>query len=107
MLSNKDLEKIEKIISTNFSATDFRITVIEEGNKTVRPDIQFTQVNEKLDNVKPFEIDAATEFIWALAAVIGCFSMVLIPSFTIYFAARAKEKKVELALDEAKQKLEE
>ena len=103
----KALEKIEKIISTNFSATDFRITVIEEGNKTVRPDIQFTQVNEKLDNVKPFEIDAATEFVWALAAVIGCFSMVLIPSFTIYFAARAKEKKVELALDEAKQKLEE
>ena len=53
-----------------------------------------------------FEVDAATEFMWALAAVIGCFSMVLVPSFTIYFAARAKEKKLELKLEQAKIDLE-
>ena len=52
-------------------------------------------MNEAFASVEIFEIDAATEFLWALAAVVGCFSMVLIPSFTVYFAARAKERKNE------------
>ena len=49
-----------------------------------------------------FSVDAGTEFLWALAAVVGCFSMVLIPSFTVYFAARAKEKRDEAKLELAK-----
>ena len=57
-------------------------------------------------DIEKFEVDAATEFMWALAAVIGCFSMVLVPSFTVYFAARAKQKKLELKLEEAKDALE-
>ena len=52
-------------------------------------------VNEAFSSIEIFEIDAATEFLWALAAVVGCFSMVLIPSFTVYFAARAKERRNE------------
>jgi len=74
------------------------IESIEEKN--------WDNLNEELGDVKQFEIDAATEFMWALAAVIGCFSMVLVPSFTIYFAARAKEKKLELKLEQAKIDLE-
>jgi hypothetical protein len=65
-----------------------------------------TQVNEELSNIEKFEIDAATELMWALAAVIGCFSMVLVPSFTIYFAARAKQKKLEVRLEAAKVELD-
>ena len=52
-------------------------------------------MNEAFSSIEIFEIDAATEFLWALAAVVGCFSMVLIPSFTVYFAARAKERRNE------------
>ncbi|MAV77733.1 MAG: hypothetical protein CMA15_02470 [Euryarchaeota archaeon] len=51
-------------------------------------------------------MDAATEFLWALAAVVGCFSMVLIPSLTVYFAARAKEKRDEAKLELAKSEVE-
>jgi hypothetical protein len=59
-------------------------------------------VNEEFASLEPFSVDAATEFLWALAAVVGCFSMVLIPSFTVYFAANAKEKRdaVRLAASE-------
>ena len=66
-----------------------------------------TQVNEELSEINQFEVDAATEFMWALAAVIGCFSMVLVPSFTVYFAARAKQRKLDLKLEAAKGALEE
>ena len=71
------------------------------------PVVELKQVNEELSDVSQFEVDAATEFMWALAAVIGCFSMVLVPSFTVYFAARAKQKNVELKLEAAKAALEE
>ena len=98
---NDATEKAAKIISTKFEPTSVRITVIEDGNRDVSPTISLTQVNEELGEVKQFEIDAATEFIWALAAVIGCFGMILVPSFTIYFAARAKQRKLELELESA------
>jgi hypothetical protein len=58
-------------------------------------------VNEEYDSIKVFSVDAATEFVWALAAVVGCFSMVLIPSFTVYFAAKAKEKKDQVKLQDS------
>ena len=71
------------------------IQITEPGNKSVQPQVNVITVNEAYANVEVFKIDAATEFLWALAAVVGCFSMVLIPSFTVYFAARAKERKNE------------
>jgi len=58
-------------------------------------------VNEEFGSIEVFSVDAATEFLWALAAVVGCFSMVLIPSFTVYFAARAKERKDQLKLEQS------
>tara|TARA_B100000767_G_scaffold173280_1_gene162158 strand:- start:87 stop:917 length:831 start_codon:yes stop_codon:yes gene_type:complete len=99
-------EKASGILETLFEPSSVRITVIENGNRDVNPSIKLTQVNEELSNIEKFEVDAATEFMWALAAVIGCFSMVLVPSFTVYFAARAKQKKVELKLEAAKDALE-
>ena len=86
------MEKSDEILSTNFTQTSVRITVIEQGNRDVAPTVTLTQVNEELDGVEQFEIDAATEFMWALAAVIGCFGMILVPSFTVYWAAQAKRK---------------
>ena len=104
---NDATEKAADIIYTKFEPTSVRITVIEDGNRDVSPTISLTQVNEELGEVKQFEIDAATEFIWALAAVIGCFGMILVPSFTIYFAARAKQRKLELELESAQISVEE
>ena len=71
------------------------IQIKEPGDKSVQPDIVIHTVNEEFSSIEVYSIDAATEFLWALAAVVGCFSMVLIPSFTVYFAARAKDKKRE------------
>ncbi len=71
------------------------IEIKEPGDKSVQPVIVIHTVNEEFSSIEVYSIDAATEFLWALAAVVGCFSMVLIPSFTVYFAARAKDKKRE------------
>ncbi len=65
--------------------------VVEQGNRSTSPGIEFTAVNEELVNVEQFSVDAVTEFAWAMAAVIGCFTMVLVPSFTVFFAARARD----------------
>ena len=100
-------EKSSQIMRNEFNSSLVRITVEEDGNRTVSPTINLAQVNEELTSVERFEVDTATEFLWALAAVIGCFSMVLVPSFTVYFAARAKQKKLELKLESAKLNLEE
>ena len=62
-------------------------------------------MNEELSSVKQFKVDAVTEFGWAVAAVVGCFSMVLIPSLTVYFAARAKEARNAVKLEEVQSKL--
>jgi hypothetical protein len=104
---NEAEEKASDIITTNFQPSTVRVTVVEQGDRDSSPSITLTQVNEELTSVEQFEVDAATEFMWALAAVIGCFSMVLVPSFTVYFAARAKQKKLELKLESAKEALEE
>ncbi len=71
------------------------IEIKEPGDKSVQPVIVIHTVNEGFSSIEVYSIDAATEFLWAFAAVVGCFSMVLIPSFTVYFAARAKDKKRE------------
>ena len=82
-------------VNYTHSPSQIVIQITEPGNKSVQPKVNVYTVNEAFASVEIFEIDAATEFLWALAAVVGCFSMVLIPSFTVYFAARAKERKNE------------
>lgn len=79
------------------------VEIIEAGNKSTAPSVSLVTVNEDFADISVFSVDAGTEFLWAVAAVVGCFSMILIPSFTVYFAARAKERKNELKLQKAEQ----
>ena len=83
------------------------VEITEKGNKSTSPDVILTTVNEDFQEIEVFSVDAGTEFLWAVAAVVGCFSMILIPSFTVYFAARAKERKNELKLEQAEQQVDE
>ncbi len=91
-------EIAREIIEYKHTPSIIIVEIVEQGNRSTSPNVVLTTVNEDFGSIEVFSIDAGTEFLWALAAVIGCFSMVLIPSFTIYFAARAKEKKNELEL---------
>lgn len=100
-------EKSRQEIEYEHLPSIIRIDIIEKGNKTTSPSILLTTVNEEFASVEVFSVDAATEFLWALAAVVGCFSMVLIPSFTVYFAARAKEKKDEVRLQQNEAEIQE
>ena len=79
------------------------VEIIEAGNKSTAPSVSLVTVNEDFADISVFSVDAGTEFLWAVAAVVGCFSTILIPSFTVYFAARAKERKNELKLQKAEQ----
>jgi hypothetical protein len=93
--------KSREMIAYTHSPSIVRVEIIEAGNRSTQPGITAHTVNEAFAHVEVFTVDAATEFLWALAAVVGCFSMVLIPSFTVYFAARAKEKRDEAKLKQA------
>lgn len=99
-------QKSRDAIEYTHSPSILRIEIVEEGNRTTQPSISAETVNEAFSSVSVFSVDAATEFLWALAAVVGCFSMVLIPSLTVYFAARAKEKRDEAKLELAKSEVE-
>ena len=94
--------KARAAIEYTHSPSILRIEIVENGNRTTEPSISAETVNEEFASIAVFSVDATTEFLWALAAVVGCFSMVLIPSFTVYFAARAKEKRDEAKLELAK-----
>jgi len=98
--------KARAAIEYTHSPSILRIEIVESGNRTTEPSISAETVNEEFASIAVFSVDATTEFLWALAAVVGCFSMVLIPSFTVYFAARAKEKKDEAKLELAKNEVE-
>ena len=99
-------EKARAAIAYVHSPSILRIEIVEEGNRSTEPSIYAETVNEAFGSVEVFSVDAGTEFLWALAAVVGCFSMVLIPSFTVYFAARAKEKRDEAKLEHAKAEID-
>ena len=100
-------DKARKIVEYFHSPTIIIVDVIEEGDRSTAPSIVLETVNEDFDDIAVFSVDAGTEFLWAVAAVVGCFSMILIPSFTVYFAARAKERKNELKLQKAEQEVDE
>lgn len=91
--------KARELIEYNHVPSTIRVEIVEVGDRLTSPDISLVTVNEEFGSIAVFSVDAGTEFLWALAAVIGCFSMVLIPSFTVYFAAKAKEKKDRVKLE--------
>ena len=94
-------EKARENIEYEHSPSIIRIEITENGNRQTSPTIFLTTVNEDFSDIEVFSIDAGTEFLWALAAVIGCFAIILIPSFGLYFASRAKERQHELKLKQA------
>ena len=98
--------KAEKAIEYEHSPSLLRVEIIEQGNRTTAPAMTITTVNEEFATIEPFSVDAATEFLWALAAVAGCFSMVLVPSFTVYWAANAKEKRDAVKLKQSEEDIE-
>ena len=51
--------------------------------------------SHELELVEPFKINPVTEMLWTISALIGCFSIALVIPLTIYFAARAKERREE------------
>jgi len=97
--------KAQDAVNHTFGATQVKIVIVEDGNRTIQPSFILSIVNEELNTIEQFEVDAATEFLWALAAVIGCFSIVLVPSLTVYIAARAKDKRNQVKLEMAKASL--
>ena len=97
--------KAKSLIEYEHSPSMIRVEIIEQGERQTSPEIRVVTVNEEFDSIAVFSVDAATEFLWALAAVVGCFSMVLIPSFTVYFAAKAKEKKDQVKLQESEEQV--
>ena len=99
--------KARDLIEYQHSPSVLRVEIIEEGNRMTSPEIMLVTVNEEFESIAVFSVDAATEFVWALAAVVGCFSMVLIPSFTVYFAAKAKEKKDQVKLQDSENQVKE
>lgn len=98
-------DKAREIIQHLHTPSVIIVEVTEKGNKSTSPDIVLITVNEDFNDIEVFSVDTATEFLWAVAAVVGCFSMILIPSFTVYFAARAKERKNELKLEAEEEKV--
>ena len=100
-------EKSRALIAYEHFPALLRIEIVEQGNRTTNPNIEVETVNEAFATVDVFSVDTATEFLWALAAVVGCFAMVLVPSFTVYFAARAKEKRAEAKLVSDEQSVQE
>jgi len=98
-------QKAQDLVNHTFGASQMKVVIVEQGNRTLTPSLSLTIVNEELTTVNQFEVEAATEFLWALAAVIGCFSIVLVPSLTVYIAARAKDKRNQVKLEMAKASL--
>ena len=97
--------KAREMIEYEHTPSSLRVEITETGDRVTTPEIVLITVNEEFDSIAVFSVDAATEFLWALAAVVGCFSMVLIPSFTVYFAAKAKENKDRLKLEQSEEQV--
>ncbi len=95
----KSLSRAEKSARENIAYEHadnvWQIAVRLPGNHSDMPMIDITMVNEEFSGVKRFTIDPATELVWATFSVIGCFAVLLVPSFGIYFAAQAKERRAE------------
>lgn len=90
-----------EIVDNRHGSAVLRITIIEPGNRSTAPALSIEMVNEALDEVQPFTVDVASEFIWALTAVFACFAIVLLPAFAIYAVSRRREQANEARLAEA------
>ena len=93
--SISDAEIIARENIDNVHLSDQWQIILElEGNNTEdSPLISVSYVNEEFSSIEQFGLDTATEMLWSLAALFGCFAMLLVPALSVYFAAMYKEKK--------------
>lgn len=90
-----------EIVNNRHGSAVLRVTIVEPGNRTTTPALSIEMVNEALAEVVPFDVDVASEFVWALTAVFACFAIVLLPAFAIYAVSRRRERADEAKLAEA------
>ena len=107
----EDYESALLEVNSTFNNTHqsklWQLSIEVEGNHSeIIPLVEVTSVNEKIISVELFKIDAATEMLWSLAALIGCFMILLVPAFLIYFisqnTSKNERKELELALEQDK-----
>ena len=104
---NSALNLSNEVFNNTHDSGLWQISIESEGNQThLNPLISVNYVNEEIVNLELFKIDAATEMLWSMAALIGCFMILLVPAFMIYFISRQTDKKerieLELALENDK-----
>ena len=95
------------IFNRTHQSKSWQISIEVEGDHTeVNPSVGVSYVNEKIISVELFKIDAVTEMLWSMAALIGCFMILLVPAFLVYFisqnSTRNERKELELALEQDK-----
>ena len=54
------------------------------------PLLEYT--SHELEKVEPFKIYPVTEMLWSMAALIGCFMILLVPAFLVYFISQNTTK---------------
>ena len=101
------LAEVNSIFNRTHESKSWQISIEVEGDHTeVNPSVGVSYVNEKIISVELFKIDAVTEMLWSMAALIGCFMILLVPAFLVYFisqnSARNERKELELALEQDK-----
>jgi hypothetical protein len=87
------------LIAQEFLNTTWIIHLVGPDGAELDPagiEINLDYSTHLVEDVYQFKVDPFEELIWSIAALIGCFGIVLIIPLTVYFAARAKEKKNEL-----------
>ncbi|CAI8210827.1 MAG: Uncharacterised protein [Methanobacteriota archaeon] len=107
----ENFEDALKVVNSTFNRTHesglWQISIVADGNHTeINPLITVNYVNEEVIGVELFQIDAVTEMLWSMSALIGCFMILLVPAFLIYFISQQSNKKerkeVEIALEQDK-----
>lgn len=84
-------EMAEEIVANDFAEKLWEVRVTMPGNHSEEPNLTMVFVNEELHDVTQFSLDTATELMWSMAAVIGCFIMVLVPVMAIYIFTRMRD----------------
>ena len=86
----------EELISTHNGTRVWTITLASSDEihpAEYSPLVESTK--HELEMVEPFKINPVTEMLWSISALIGCFAIALVIPLSIYFAARAKERREE------------
>ena len=101
------LAEVNSIFNRTHESKSWQISIEVEGDHTeVNPSVGVSYVNEKIISVELFKIDAVTEMLWSMAALIGCFMILLVPAFLIYFisqnSTKNERKELEIALEQDK-----